>query len=73
MLTPWVGPECWIQGPRQRRNLPRVGARGLHPQLPSLSPRSHVTAVTFGSNNHSPAGEQEEEFISQLQPGGCEI
>lgn len=43
------------------------------PSMPSFGPQSHVTAVTFGSNNHSPAGEQEEEFISQLQPGDCEI
>lgn len=45
-------------------------ARMVHPLW---APQSHATAVTFGSNSNSPAGEQEEEFISQLQPGGCEI
>lgn len=50
-----------------------LSARDCHPPLPSPGPRLHVTAVTFGSNNNSPAGEQKEEFISQLQLGGCEI
>jgi hypothetical protein len=36
-------------------------------------PQSHVTTATLGSNDNSPAGEQEEEFIFQLQLGSCEI